>query len=71
MTTVSLSASFIEQNRPPDIAPAVKKPLPNPLNTNKQGFDNFWKTRRGVKPQFLFRFWDEINAEIDAADTLS
>jgi hypothetical protein len=43
----------------------------NRLNLHKDGFDSLFYTRKGVKPQFLFKWWEEINAEIDASDTLS
>jgi hypothetical protein len=37
----------------------------------KEGFDPLWKSRRGIKPPFLFKYWDDIQAEIDSAEILS
>ncbi|MEP6669527.1 MAG: hypothetical protein ABJF10_10265 [Chthoniobacter sp.] len=41
------------------------------LRTKPTGFDLLWKTRQGVRPAFLFNYWEEINAEIDAARPLA
>lgn len=40
------------------------------LNDKPDGFDPLWKARKGVNPSFLFKFWDDIIAELDWAEIL-
>jgi hypothetical protein len=41
------------------------------LNDVPTGYDKLWKARKGIKPAFLFNYWEDIKAELDAADKLA
>jgi hypothetical protein len=41
------------------------------LKPRPPSFDPLWKTRKGVQPTFLFKYWEDINAELDAARPLA
>jgi hypothetical protein len=41
------------------------------LNDKPAKYDPLWKARNGIKPLFLFKFWDDIKAELAAAESLA
>ena len=37
------------------------------LNTPEKQFDSLWHARKGIRPSFLFKYWEQIQSQLDEA----